>query len=179
MIDPLDGGPSAKAAKITNWDGLFTYSPTISQNANRLAVMKTHIRENIYVGELEDGGTRLAFPKRLTVSESLDFSSGWMRDGKTILFDSNRTGRSQVFRQQLGQDTPERLMMGPDDEGDAELSPDGLWILYWSSTRDGDSPAVVKRLMRFPAGGDILNRFWKFAILTPPSTVLFAQPVPA
>jgi Tol biopolymer transport system component len=127
--------------------------PTVSQDANRLAVMKTHIREDIYVGELQDGGTRLASPKRMTVSESLDLSSGWMRDGKTVLFESNRAGRSQVFRQQINEGTPERLIMGLDDEEGAELSPDGLWILYWSSSPGGDSPATVKQLMRFPAVG--------------------------
>jgi Tol biopolymer transport system component len=153
MLQTCQTRPSAKATKITNWDGLFTYSPTISQDANRLAVMKTHIREDIYVGELKDGGTRLASPKRLTVSESADFPSGWMRDSRTILFQSNRTGRSQVFRQQMEQGTPERLMMGPDDEEGAELSPDGRWILYWSSARGGDTPHATRRLMRFPVLG--------------------------
>ena len=73
-------------------------------------------RSDVYVGELKDGGTRLDSPTRLTVSESIDYSSGWMHDSKTILFSSNRPGRNQIFRQQLNQDTAEPLILGPDDE---------------------------------------------------------------
>ena len=59
MTDPLTGKPSGNATKITNWDELFPYSVTASSDGNRLAVVKTHIRDDVYVGELEDGGTTL------------------------------------------------------------------------------------------------------------------------
>ncbi len=150
MTDPLTGKPSGNANKITNWDELFPYSVTASSDGNRLAVVKTHIRDDVYIGESEDGGRRLASPKRLTVSESIDNPTGWMSDGKTILFSSNRTGRTQIFRQRIEQDTAELLISEPDDQGGAELSPDGRWILYWSTARGEDSRP---RLMRFPSWG--------------------------
>jgi serine/threonine protein kinase/Tol biopolymer transport system component len=153
MTDPWTGKASRRATKITNWDGVAPYSPTVSSDAKRLAVVKPHARYDVYVAELRDGGTRLAPPKRLTVSESEDYPSGWMRDSKTILFSSNRTVGKQVFRQQIEQDTAEPLIRGPDDEEGAELSPDGRWILYWSNPPGRDSPATTKRLMRFPALG--------------------------
>jgi serine/threonine protein kinase/Tol biopolymer transport system component len=153
MTDPVTGKPSGRAGKITDWDGFFADSPTVSQDANRLTVMKTRHREDIYIGELKDGATHLTSPTRLTVSESVDLPTGWMRDGKSILFTSNRTGRLQVFRQAIEHDTPEPLIVGPDDEEGAELSPDGRWILYWSSAR-GEGPAVAtKRLIRIPTSG--------------------------
>ena len=83
----------------------------------------------------------------------MDDPSGWMRDSKTILFSSDRTGRSQIFRQQMEQDTAEPLIREPDEEGGAELSPDGRWILYWSSGLRGDSPSTTARLMRVPRIG--------------------------
>jgi eukaryotic-like serine/threonine-protein kinase len=154
LTDPRTGKPSGSATKITNWDGLFPYSPTVSGDTNRLAVVKTRARDDVFVGELRDGGTRLDSPTRLTVSESRDFPSGWKHDNRTIFFSSNRTGRSQVFRQQMEQDTAEPLIKGPDDETGAELSPDGAWILYWSTTPAvGDSPPITARLMRFPVSG--------------------------
>ena len=76
-----------------------------------------------------------------------------MHDSKTILFQSNRTGRSQVFRQRMEQDTAEPLIRGPDDEEGAELSPDGRWILYWSTEPGRDKPPTTRRLMRIPALG--------------------------
>ena len=80
----------------------------------------------------------MASPTRLTVSESMDQPSGWMRDGKAILFSSDRIGRSQVFSQEVGRDSAEHLIKGGDEEGGAELSPDGRWILYWVSGLRGD-----------------------------------------
>jgi len=150
---PVTGKPSGRAAKITNWDGLAIYSPTASKDANRLAVVKLHVRTDIYVGELEDGGRRLAPPTRLTVSDSVNQGSGWMRDGKTILFSSDRAGRRQILRQGMEQDTAEPLITGPGYDRDAELSPDGRWILYWSISTPVGSSRIIRRLMRFPASG--------------------------
>ena len=154
MTDPQTGQPSGKPTRITNWDGVQPNLLSVSRDGRRLVVVKSHARNDVYVGELKDGGTLLASPTRLTVSESADYPSGWMPDSKTILFQSNRTGRYQIFRQQLEQDTAEPVIQGPDDETDAELSPDGRWILYWSWAHGGgDPPPTTKRLMRYPASG--------------------------
>jgi serine/threonine protein kinase len=153
LTDPQTGKPSRRATKITAWDAVTPYSLTVSRDANRLAVVKMHIRDDVDVGGLKDGGTRLTSPTRLTVSESQDFASAWTRDSKAVLFSSNRAGRSQIFRQQMEHDTAELLIRGPDDEGGAEPSPDGRWILYWSSAPGRDLPPATKRLMRIPTLG--------------------------
>ncbi len=153
IADPQTGKPSGGATKITNWEEDGGSLPTVSREGNRLAVVKTHVRDDVYVAELKDGGTHMAAPTRLTVSESRDFLTGWMRDNKTVLFSSDRLGRRQIFRQQMGQDSAEPLIMGPDDQDHAELSPDGRWILYWSFAPGGDKPPTTKRLMRFPVSG--------------------------
>jgi serine/threonine protein kinase/Tol biopolymer transport system component len=153
MTDPRTGKPSGGATKMTNWDELFPYSVTVSRDANRLALVRTHLRDDVYVSELKNGGTLLASPRRLTVSESMDDPSGWMRDNKTILFSSDRTGGSQIFRQELERDTAEPLIREPDEEGGAELTPDGRWILYWMSGLRGDSQSTIARLMRVSTSG--------------------------
>jgi len=151
--DPRTGKPSEKATKVTSWDGLRPYSVSVTRDAKQLALLKGHIRRDVYVGELKDGGTRLASPTRLTVSESDDYPTGWTQDSKSILFWSDRTGRSQIFKQRIEQETAEPLISGPDDEAFPGLTPDGRWILYWSTAPGGDAPATTKRLMRFPALG--------------------------
>jgi hypothetical protein len=77
-----------------------------------------------------------------------------MSDSKTLLFTSNRTGRNQIFRQEIEQEAAEPLITGPDEQGAAELSPDGSWILFWSypPSAGGSSPAM-QRVMRFPVSG--------------------------
>jgi eukaryotic-like serine/threonine-protein kinase len=154
MTDPQTGKPSGTAAKITNWGGSSAGSPTFSRDGTRLVVVKNHRRDDVYVGELHENGTHMDSPKRLTVSESMDFASGWTRDSKAVLFLSNRTGRFQIFRQSLDLDTAEALAPGPDDEVNAMVSPDAAWILYASAAPgSGDSQPTTERLMRLPMSG--------------------------
>jgi Tol biopolymer transport system component/predicted Ser/Thr protein kinase len=150
--DPQSGEPSGQAARITNWDGQHTWSASASQDGRRLALIRGHIRDDVEVGELKEGGRRLDSPARLTVSESVDYLFAWTRDSKAVLFSSNRTGRRQLFKQGLGQDTAEPLVQGPDDEEGAGVSADGAWLLYWSFSLSGSPPTTV-RLMRAPMAG--------------------------
>jgi Tol biopolymer transport system component len=76
----------------------------------------------------------------LTASQSENHATGWMSDD-TVLLVSNRTGKSQIHRQRLGQDSAQPLVAGPDEQDGAERSPDGQWILYWSTASDRESNA--------------------------------------
>ena len=148
MTDVRTGKPHGVATRITDWGEPIPYSPTASRDGTRLAVVKLHVRDDVYLGELKDGGTRLDPPTRFTVSESMDYPSGWRDDSKALLFWSNRAGRNQIFRQQLGNDTADALIHGPDEETNAEMSPDGQWIFYWSNALGNSQPSLA-RLMRF------------------------------
>ncbi len=148
MVDPETGKPSGSKRQITHWEASQASLQSISRDGSRLVVSKTHIRDDVYVGELKQLGTRMDPPKRLTVSESVDSVSGWTRDSKAVLFSSDRTGKNQIFRQRLEQDTAELFIEGPDDKSDAKLSVDGDWVLYLSTPHGGGSSP--QRLMRFP-----------------------------
>ena len=154
MTDPRTGAAIGKAAQITNWDEIMPFSPTVTRDGARLAIVKEHIRDDVNVGELKDKGMRLAAPTRLTVSESEDFPSGWTLDNDAILFSSNRIGRRQIYKQQLNHNTAKPLIEGPDDQTQPEMTPDGRWILYWSSPYAiGGAPPATARLMRLPLLG--------------------------
>jgi Tol biopolymer transport system component len=47
-----------------------------------------------------------------------------------VIFESNRTGIYQLYRQELGHTEPELLTTSSGDHVLAQLSPDGKWILY-------------------------------------------------
>jgi len=150
--DPRSGKPSGTPARVTNWHGAAAAGASISRDGSLLAVRKGQYWSDVYVAELKEGGAHLDSPTRLTVSESHDFPTGWMLDSKTVLFSSDRTGRLQIFKQQLGEDIAEPVIQGPDDEASAESSLDGSWILYWSFVRGGGKFAN-ERVMRFPVSG--------------------------
>ncbi len=154
MADPQAGKPSGKPVRITNWDGLTIDEASITRDGRHMVVTRLHSRDDVYVGELKDSGTRLDSPKRFTVSESDDYVSGWTRDSRTILFYSNRTGRYQIFSQELDAESPRQVIQGPDDEISPEESSDGAWILYWSGPHTaGNSAETEQTLTRFPVSG--------------------------
>jgi Tol biopolymer transport system component len=121
----------------------------------------------VYIGDLNEKGTRLDSPRRLTFSESRDLPSTWTLDSKAVLFSSNRTGRSQIFTQQLGKDGADQLFPGSDEQTGALPTPDERWVFYCSTQyADNDSPPIT-RLMRLAASAGAI-----------PEEVLHVQGVP-
>lgn len=89
----------------------------------------------------------------MSVTRSYNVVTGWAKDGKSILFHSNRTGRYHIFRQSLDAENPEQLGQGSDEQRAPQMSPDGSWILYWSGIPGDVNPAPRKQLMRVSTGG--------------------------
>jgi Tol biopolymer transport system component len=161
VVDEKTGARAGQPVRITNWSG-YNMAESVSRDGKQLAVIKAHALANLYVGDLEQNGARMGSPRRLTMSDSRDFLSAWARDGKSVLFDSNRTGRSQIFRQKFEQSAAEPLVMTADDASGASLSPDGAWILYWSSPHSSDQSPQPFRLMRVPAPGGSSEQVLQF-----------------
>jgi eukaryotic-like serine/threonine-protein kinase len=150
-VTPEKGNPSEKPQRFVQWTGFFPAAMNVTANGKILAVVKTRIHQDVYVGGLDRGGTILAAPHRLTLDNHDSFPQAWMPDSRGILFDSNRNGKLELFRQGLNESIPETIVssvagqLGEDGNG---LSPDGSWILYWDNGAQGSA-----RLMRQPAPG--------------------------
>ena len=153
--DPKTGNPAGEPAKITNWYGIQPLDVSVSNDGKRLVVNKFQNRNDVYIGDLNGTGTRLDSPRRLTFSESRDVPSTWTRDSKAVLFSSNRTGRSQIFTQQLGKDGADPLVPGSDEQTGAQPTPDGRWILYYSTQYAENDPLPTTRLMRLATAGAV------------------------
>ena len=153
ITDPQSGKPSGEPAKITNWYGIIPEATSVTKDGKRLAVDKYHLRADVYYGELKEKGKRLGPPTRLTWSDSMDSPRAWIGASTAILFESNRTGQLQLFRQDLGQESAKRLSVGPDNEEGARLTPDGVWVLYETKARVGEAPPSSVRFMRRPTAG--------------------------
>jgi serine/threonine protein kinase len=151
--DLRTGSPSGKPGKLINWPGAAALWPSVSKDGKRMILLKQHDWISIYVGELTERGTRLASPKRFSSSDSEDYPSSWTRDNMAILFESDRTGRFQTFKQRVGEDNAEPLLQSSDDLFHAAISPDGAWILYFSIPHGGNSPPTSAKVMRSPASG--------------------------
>ena len=116
------------------------------------------------MAELQAGGTRLTPPRRLTLDERNDWPTAWTADTRAVIFYSDRNGRSQVFKQNLDQETAETVAAGPDDYWLPRLSPDGAWVIFdatpttitasqYAQNRFGGVSGAKDRVMRVPVGG--------------------------
>lgn len=127
-------------------------------DGSRLVFLKSSYQSQVYVGELEDGGTRLKLPPRvLTHGEAIHRPTGWTPDSKAVLFFSDLNGSWDIYKQALDKDEPELLISGPGFKLDPRLSPDDKWILYTivensdPYQEDSTTPVFVKRV---PVSGD-------------------------
>jgi eukaryotic-like serine/threonine-protein kinase len=156
-VDPRSGRATGKSEKLTNWFEFVPWYLSASHDGSRLAMTKAFDWYDVYVAELAGNAAKMSPPKRLSTGKSTDSPSGWSHDNRSLLFDSNRNQRSQIFRQQLDQNSAELLIPGSTDleVSDAELSPDGAWILYWASKPGAVSGQRPVALMKIPSSGGI------------------------
>jgi Tol biopolymer transport system component/DNA-binding winged helix-turn-helix (wHTH) protein len=118
----------------------------------------TFLRENtvasVYLGTLAPGGTRLMENRRLTLDENQDFPFAWTPDSKNILFNSNRNGIWQIFKQAADQSLAEILVTSNEQLSQPRLTPDGSEILYISTPQSGDASARSS-IFAIPVAGGI------------------------
>ncbi len=163
-VDPRTGEPAGAPQRITNWEDSGLEGLSATADGKRLLLLKVRAQEDVYVSEIEARGRRLKTPRRLTMDEHSDLPCAWTPDGKAVLFASNRTGRWNIFKQALDEDTAEPLTtdsefhwginsllhgVGP------HFSPDGKWVVYSAASKeeDAESTSASRRLMRMPAAG--------------------------
>jgi serine/threonine protein kinase/Tol biopolymer transport system component len=157
-VDPHTGAPAGKPNRITQEAGGGSEFLGLSASADgkRLVFQKTtKYHDQVYVGELTAGGTRMNPPWRLTNDEAFDAPRAWTPDSKAVLFESNRYGTWGIFKQGIRQDTAEPVVTGAQNAAFPRLSADGAWIVYEESPKTTDAPSTPHRLMRVPAGGGV------------------------
>jgi len=148
-VDLADGHRFQKPQRLIQWTDFSPQYMTITSDGKTLSFVKIRAHEDVFVGELDRGGTTLAAPHRFTLDIRDSFPQVWTADSQSILFISNRNGKSELFRQSLNETVPERIASSAAGDLDTcGFSPDGLWILYLDKVHNG-----LTRLMRQPAAG--------------------------
>jgi eukaryotic-like serine/threonine-protein kinase len=161
-VDTRSGLPKGKRLQIRHWAGRRLFSPSINRDGSRLVFTLFHSWLNIYLAHTKAGATALDAPQVVAHSDSFDEPLAWTSDSQAIFFSSDRMGRSQIFKQQLGQQTAEALFLGPDEQVDAVPTPDHKWLLYWSLPHESDSSTTDAWLMRYPLSGGAVEKLAKF-----------------
>ena len=123
---------------------------SITADAKQLVMVKDSAHGDTYVAESEAGGKSMRNPRRLTLNETEDYVWDWTADSRAVLFESNRSGNFDIFKQDIDQTEAEAIVATSEDEHQPTLSPDRAFILYQVAEKRG---APATRLMRIPAGG--------------------------
>ena len=144
---------TSKPQRITDLTGICANPANATSDSKRLAFAQWRPNTNVYVADLQAGGTRLTAPTRLTMEQSWNEPFGWTADSKSVLFYSNRrTDVGVLYKQALDQGA-ELLVIGDKDEdmdGSGCLSPDGTWVIYGVA-----SDKAGGKLMRVPVKGGV------------------------
>jgi Tol biopolymer transport system component len=115
----------------------------------------TFLRENtvssVYVAALAPDSTGLLSNRRLTLDENQDLPFAWTPDSKTILFNSNRNGIWQIFRQAVDHPLAESLMSSTEQLSQPRVTPDGSEILYISTPKSPNG--APSSIFAIPVGG--------------------------
>jgi eukaryotic-like serine/threonine-protein kinase len=154
-VDTHTGAPTGKPKRLTQWAGSYLWGLSASADGTRLVLRKTTYQGQVYLGELEAGGTRMNPPRRLTNDEAYDQPTAWTPDSKAVLFRSNRNGTWGIFKQGINEETAEPVLTGPQDVIFPQLSPDGAWILYLEVPKATVGASTPLRVMRIPVSGGV------------------------
>lgn len=99
-------------------------------------------QQDVFVSDAD--GTNLA---NVSDDPGEDYSIAWAPDGQTLVFTSERTGRAELFSDEITTHRIRRLTWDGAHADHAVFSPDGRWLAYESSK--GGNPAVYV----MPGGG--------------------------
>jgi serine/threonine protein kinase len=151
-IDPRTLKPVEKFIRLTNWTGFCMDPGSVTSDGKRLAFAKWATHATVYVADLDASGNRIVKSRHFTLDETGSSPIDWTPDSKAIIFSSKRNGAEAIFKQRLGQDGPELISSTPESLRDAQLSPDGEWIL-WQIVPQPEVRSQPRQLFRAPIGG--------------------------
>jgi serine/threonine protein kinase len=156
-VDPSTGLPSGVPQRRTQWTDFGIFSLSVDAKASRLCFLKCRSESDIYLGDIQTHGRKLASLRQFTREEANSLPFAWTPDSTAVLSISDRDGRYRVYKQGIDNNTAELTTHTPGYEWGPLVSPDGQWLLYWNVP-----PGVPSmRLMRMPlAGGpeeEVLN----------------------
>ena len=151
-IDPKEIKAVGTPRRLTNWAGFAVRSITASRDGKMLAITRGTDQSNILVGELAGHGNSLLHLRRLSPEDRVEWPGGWSSDSKALLFQTDRTGNMNIFRQRIDSTNAEPVVIDQNDNRSPVLSPNKEWVVYFAWPRSAPEANTAK-LMRKPVAG--------------------------
>ncbi len=153
--DPDSGRVLSDPRRLTDWVGFRMRVFSTTADGKQFVYMNNLEQSDVWIADLEDNGTRLDAPQRMTLSEKMDWAGGWTPDSKHVLFYSDRAGIFDIFSQAIDDTSAQPLTRSDQEQRAPRMCPDESCIVFmeWPIANPGDPAPAGGHLMRMPAGG--------------------------
>jgi Tol biopolymer transport system component len=111
-VTPDQNPASETSRRIVQWADFQPWNLTADANGKTLAFIKYRINQDVYIGELDPSSGALKTPRRFTLDNHDSYPEAGMPDSQSLLFVSNRNGKSELFKQGLNDSLAERIVSG-------------------------------------------------------------------
>ena len=142
-VNEKTGEASGKEVQLTQGIGMIG-GASITADGKRLVLWRKHTTPESFVTEFDPTTEQLRPLRRLTLDQSSNMVTTWTPDSHSIVFFSDRSGVSKIYRQAIDQSVAELLA---DGRGLVlpRLAPDGKHFLYLIPPENTTTrPAVMK-----------------------------------
>ncbi len=124
-----DGRANGEPRRLTT--GLSANGISMSRDGSRLAYSLLNYRSNIFAAPIATSGTSSAAALRAVTDENQTIETvDVTADGTSLVFESNRNGRSHIYRMPAAGGAPVQLTDGPEEDFAPKWSPDGKRIAF-------------------------------------------------
>ncbi len=153
--DPSTGRSQSDPRRLTDWVGFRMRIFSTTADGKQFVYMNDLEQSDVWVADLEDNGTRLESPQRMTLSEKMDWAGGWTPDSKHVLFYSDRAGVFDLFSQAIDDTSAQALTRSNQEQRGPRMCPDEQCILFmeWPNATPAQPVPTAGHIMRMPAGG--------------------------
>ena len=128
------------------------YGMSSTTDGQKVLVLRRSDQPSVFVADFDAHLPGFSGIRRLTFDDrSSSFPHAWTADSRNVIYESNRRGTFDLYRQVPGQPTPQVIVATPDTEFLPQLAPGGTWVLYVN--RPSNSPTLNRKLMRVPVEG--------------------------
>ncbi|HZL57399.1 MAG TPA: hypothetical protein VFC21_09970, partial [Bryobacteraceae bacterium] len=134
-------------------------SLSASADGRRIMVVKRTDQTSVFAGDFDQSPPRLSNVRRIIFDERTNYPHAWTADSRALIFESDRNGQYDLFKQYLDRRTPETIMATPRAAagfhqpwvGLAQLAGDGRTVLF--ALQPDFTKQLDFRLMRTPLEG--------------------------
>ena len=150
-------GEPRKIAALAGDDTTTLQGLSVTDNGKQAMALLRSTQNSVFVGDFSQPPPAISNVRRLTLDEQTNYPHAWTADSSAVIFESNRRGSYDLFKQGINQRTPDVIVATPMTEMLPQLAPDGHFVLYDARPRVGDQPWYYRpgmsKLMRVPVEG--------------------------